>query len=251
MSQGKADRWIARSPGQSPCSLRAGTICVRRNTIENTSQCRVHIMASTSIVHGDAAYVSAQLASRQVSGAYASCSRSLPVRLARSRLRHVHAVHCSTANYQSSPATEGVRTAQISIEKFLAVSRSSKATRSLNMTLEHLLGHHNFTAVPSSCACSMQTTPGGKAAENLERADAAWRRLCDAEQMPFREVIRETREPLHGSAGLQHFDAMILGGQQTFHSLLAAYMPVCLSLKQHAFLPTSRTSSAPQDLSAL
>lgn len=186
-------------------------------------------MASTSMVHGDTAYLSAQLASRQISGAYASCSRSLPVGRTRSRLRHLHAAHCSTANYQIGPATEGVRTAHISIDKFLSVSLSSKATRSSGMILEHWLGHHDFRAVPSSCACCMQTTPGGKAAENLERADAAWRRLCDAEQMPFREVIRETREPLPGSAGLQHFDAVILGGQQLSHSLLAAHIQLGLS----------------------
>ena len=58
----------------------------------------------------------------------------------------------------------------------------------------------------------LQTTPGGKALENLERANGAWRRLCDADQMPFKEVIRETREPLQGIAGLQHYDVIILGG---------------------------------------
>ena len=63
------------------------------------------------------------------------------------------------------------------------------------------------------CVLLLQTTPGEKALENLERADGAWRRLCDADEMPFKEVIRETREHLQGIAGLQHYDVIILGGK--------------------------------------
>ena len=66
--------------------------------------------------------------------------------------------------------------------------------------------------------------------ENLERADAAWRRLCGAEEMPFKEVIRETREPVHGGAGLQHFDAVILGGTHFFQGLLGECISLSLPL---------------------
>ena len=58
----------------------------------------------------------------------------------------------------------------------------------------------------------LQRVPGGGALENLERADNAWKRLCDATVMPFKEVIRETREPLQAVPGMQHLDVIVLGG---------------------------------------
>ncbi len=59
---------------------------------------------------------------------------------------------------------------------------------------------------------NVQRVPGGGALENLERADNAWKRLCDATVMPFKEVIRETREPLQAVSGMQHLDVVVLGG---------------------------------------
>lgn len=53
--------------------------------------------------------------------------------------------------------------------------------------------------------------PGGRALDNLEKADKAWRQLCDADRMPFREVITETHTPLIPS-DFQAFDVVILGG---------------------------------------
>lgn len=53
--------------------------------------------------------------------------------------------------------------------------------------------------------------PGGRALDNLEKADKAWRQLCDADRMPFREVIAETQTPLTPS-DFQAFDVVILGG---------------------------------------
>ena len=61
----------------------------------------------------------------------------------------------------------------------------------------------------------LQRVPGGGALENLERADNAWKRLCDATVMPFKEVIRETREPLQTAPGMQHLDVVVLGGMHS------------------------------------
>jgi hypothetical protein len=47
---------------------------------------------------------------------------------------------------------------------------------------------------------------------NLERADAAWQRLCSCESMPHSEVIREVREPLPRASIQQDFDVVVLGG---------------------------------------
>ena len=58
----------------------------------------------------------------------------------------------------------------------------------------------------------VQTVPGGKAQDNLHRADAAWRRLCEAEHMPFKEVVREVRTSL--PTGHQEYDVIVLGGEQ-------------------------------------
>ena len=58
---------------------------------------------------------------------YTSCSRSLPVRRTICRPKLTHLTCCSTPDYQSSSATEGVRTANMNIERFLSVSVSSKA----------------------------------------------------------------------------------------------------------------------------
>ena len=58
----------------------------------------------------------------------------------------------------------------------------------------------------------MQAVPGGRAMENLDKADKAWRQLCDAERMPFQEVITETKVPLPQPC-LQDFDVVVLGGE--------------------------------------
>jgi len=169
-------------------------------------------MASGTIAHRDTTCSLTQLNLRQSSGLYASCSRSLPVIRARLVHRQSPAVYCSAASPQTVSATQYASTAQMSVERFLSVRPQSGLSEKLQfakniilyITCKGLLYHH--------CSCVLQTTPGGETLDSLERADSAWRRLCDAEQMPFKEVIRETREPMHGSVGLQHVDVIILGG---------------------------------------
>ena len=50
--------------------------------------------------------------------------------------------------------------------------------------------------------------------------------------MPFREVIRETSDPISDGAGLQHFDVVILGGDCLLHGLLAAHMSLAYCWNQ-------------------
>ena len=57
----------------------------------------------------------------------------------------------------------------------------------------------------------LQAVPGNRALANLDNADTAWRQLCDAERMPFREVITETKAPLSQPC-YQEFDVVLLGG---------------------------------------
>ena len=57
--------------------------------------------------------------------------------------------------------------------------------------------------------------PGGRAYSSLQKADAAWRQLCEAPHapsMPPKQVIREVISLRPLKAGVQDFDVVVLGG---------------------------------------
>lgn len=56
-----------------------------------------------------------------------------------------------------------------------------------------------------------QAVPSDRALDNLEKADQAWRRLCESERMPFKEVLTESSAPMKEPC-LQAFDVVVLGG---------------------------------------
>ena len=73
----------------------------------------------------------------------------------------------------------------------------------------------------------LQTGPGDNAIANLERADTAWQRLCNAETMPYKEVIREVRQHLPQTSLQQHaYDVAVLGGAGSQSVSLIATSPL-------------------------
>ena len=57
--------------------------------------------------------------------------------------------------------------------------------------------------------------PGGRAYSSLQKADAAWRQLCEAPHTPItppRQVIREVPSLRPLKAGVEDFDVVVLGG---------------------------------------
>ena len=90
----------------------------------------------------------------------------------------------------------------------------------------------------------LQTGSRDDAAANLERADTAWQRLCNAERMPYKEVIRETRQALPRTSLQQNVDVVVLGGAACIQaSFTAGLSSACTcSVAVHICCATHRPS---------
>ncbi len=80
-----------------------------------------------------------------------------------------------------------------------------------------------------SSACASQSVPGGQAPEALQRADRAWRELCDSEVEAPPTVIRETPAPMPPCAS--SYDVVILGGALASPPARSHYL-LCLARGQ-------------------